>query len=42
MKESEEIITLMDDVETHLIKESKDLDPEFADVIDKEFWNLLL
>lgn len=35
------VFSLLTQVATHLINESKPLDRDFATVIQKEFWNLL-
>lgn len=35
------LFSLMTEVATRLIRESKPLDPDLARVVDKEFWNLL-
>lgn len=37
----QEVFTLMTEVATRIIEESRPLDREFAKVVDKEFWNLL-
>ena len=35
------MFSLLTDVATRLVKESKQLDRDFAMVVQKEFWNLL-